>query len=46
MAVTLDVGLRICQLILEEVRELPVRSYGGPFNAQQPFLAVPQDRPR
>ncbi len=44
-SVVLDVGMRICQLILEEVREVPVRSYGGQFNAQQPFLAVPQDRP-
>jgi hypothetical protein len=36
--------MRICQLILEEVREVPVRSYGGQFNAQKPFLAVPQER--
>jgi dCTP deaminase len=44
-SVILDVGMRICQLILEEVREVPVRSYGGQFNAQKPFLSVPQDRP-
>jgi dCTP deaminase len=44
-SVILDVGMRICQLILEEVREVPVKSYGGQFNAQKPFLAVPQDRP-
>ena len=44
-SVILDVGMRICQLILEEVREVPVRSYGGQFIAQRPFLAVPQDRP-
>jgi dCTP deaminase len=44
-SVILDVGMRICQLILEEVREVPVRSYGGQFNTQRPFLAVVQDRP-
>jgi dCTP deaminase len=44
-SVVLDVGMRICQLILEEVREVPVKSYGGQFNAQKPFLAVPQERP-
>jgi dCTP deaminase len=44
-SVILDVGMRICQLILEEVREVPIRAYGGQFNAQKPFLAVPQDRP-
>lgn len=44
-SVILDVGMRICQLILEEVREVPVRSYRGQFNVQKPFLAVPQDRP-
>jgi dCTP deaminase len=44
-SVILDVGMRICQLILEEVREVPVKSYGGQFNAQKPFLAIPQDRP-
>ena len=44
-SVILDVGMRICQLILEEVREVPVRSYAGQFNAQQPFFAVPQGRP-
>jgi dCTP deaminase len=43
-SVILDVGMRICQLILEEVREVPVRSYGGQFNAQKPFLAVPQEK--
>ncbi len=44
-SVILDVGMRICQLILEEVREVPVQSYTGQFNAQRPFLAVPQGRP-
>ena len=43
-SVILDVGMRICQLILEEVREVPVRSYGGQFNAQKPFLAIPENR--
>jgi len=40
--VILDTGMRICQLILEEVREVPVKSYSGQFNAQQPFFTVPQ----
>jgi dCTP deaminase len=44
-SVVLDVGMRICQLILEEVREVPVKAYGGQFNAQKPFLALPHDRP-
>ena len=44
-SVVLDVGMRICRLILEELRGVPVRSYGGQFITQRPFLAVPQDRP-
>ena len=40
-SVVLDVGMRICQLILEEVREAPVRPYAGQFNAQKPFLTIP-----
>jgi dCTP deaminase len=44
-SIILDVGMRICQPILEEVREVPVRSYGGQFNARKPFIAVPEDRP-
>ena len=44
-SVILDVGMRICQLILEEVREVPVKAYRGQFNAQKPFLTVPQARP-
>jgi dCTP deaminase len=43
--VILDVGMRICQLILEEVREVPVHSYAGQFNAQKPFFTSPQTRP-
>ena len=39
--VILDVGMRICQLILEEVREVPVQSYIGQFNAQKPFFTSP-----
>ena len=35
--VVLDVGMPICQLILEEVREVPVRGYLGRFSAQQSF---------
>lgn len=43
-SVILDTGMRICQLILEEVREVPVKSYSGQFNSQQPFLTVPEAR--
>jgi dCTP deaminase len=41
-SVILDVGMRICQLILEEVREVPVKSYGqgGQFNQQKPFATI------
>jgi dCTP deaminase len=35
--VVLDVGMPICQLILEEVREVPTRGYQGRFSAQQSF---------
>jgi dCTP deaminase len=41
-SVILDVGMRICQLILEEVREVPVKSYAGQFNAQKPFATTPK----
>ena len=37
-SVILDVGMPICQLILEEVREIPSISYAGRFNRQAPFL--------
>jgi dCTP deaminase len=35
--VVLDIGMPICQLILEEVREVPTRGYHGRFNAQSTF---------
>jgi dCTP deaminase len=35
--VVLDVGMPICQLILEEVREVPTRGYHGQFSDQQGF---------
>ena len=35
--IVLDVGMPICQLILEEVREVPTKGYQGRFNAQQTF---------
>jgi dCTP deaminase len=35
--IVLDVGMRICQLILEEVREVPSNGYQGRFSAQQSF---------
>ena len=36
-SVVLDVGMSICQLILEEVREVPGTGYAGRFNRQAPF---------
>ena len=36
-SVILDVGMPICQLILEEVREVPSTSYTGRFSRQAPF---------
>jgi dCTP deaminase len=35
--IVLDVGMPICQLILEEVREVPTKGYQGRFSAQQTF---------
>ena len=35
--VVLDIGMPICQLILEEVREVPARGYGGRFSTQANF---------
>jgi dCTP deaminase len=35
--VVLDIGMPICQLILEEVREVPTRGYQGRFSAQRAF---------
>ena len=39
MPVKLEMGMPICQLILEEVRECPEKSYRGKFLAQQVFDA-------
>jgi dCTP deaminase len=36
-AVVLDVGMPICQLILEEVREVPRKGYQGRFSQQTAF---------
>ena len=36
-SVILDVEMPICQLILEEVREIPSTSYAGRFSRQAPF---------
>jgi len=35
--VVLDIGMPICQLILEEVREVPTRGYQGRFSGQRTF---------
>lgn len=43
--VVLDVGMPICQLILEEVREVPTRCYQGRFSAQRSFTVGPPHRP-
>jgi hypothetical protein len=37
LIVVLDIGLPICRLILEEVREVPVKGYKGRFHDQGPF---------
>jgi dCTP deaminase len=34
LPIELIAGMRICQLILEEVREVPTTGYGGQFNQQ------------
>lgn len=39
--VVLDIGQAICQLILEEVREVPDRGYTGRFGDQTPFAMPP-----
>jgi dCTP deaminase len=39
--IRLKAGMRICQLILEEVREVPTMSYQGQFGGQQQFT-VPE----
>jgi dCTP deaminase len=35
--IVLDVGMPICQLIFEEVREVPLKGYQGRFSDQQGF---------
>lgn len=37
MLIVLDAGMPICQLILEEVREAPLKGYKGRFNDQAAF---------
>jgi dCTP deaminase len=39
--VVLDVGMPICQLIFEEVREMPQVGYRGQFSEQRAFTAPP-----
>ncbi len=36
LPIELRAGMRICQVILEEVREMPTTGYGGQFNRQGP----------
>jgi len=42
LPVVLVKGMRICQLIIEEVREVPKAGYGGDFNLQGPSPKPPQ----
>lgn len=44
-SVILDSGMRICQLVLEEVREVPIVPYDGQFNKQKPFASSPTEEP-
>ena len=39
--IVLDVGMPICQLIFEEVREVPLKGYQGRFSDQQSFESSP-----
>jgi dCTP deaminase len=39
--IVLDVGMPICQLIFEEVREVPQKGYRGRFSDQQGFSPSP-----
>ncbi len=39
--VVLDIGMPICQLILEEVREVPTKGYQGRFSDQRTFTMGP-----
>jgi dCTP deaminase len=38
LPIVLVQGMRVCQLVLEEVREVPSAGYGGRFNLQGPPL--------
>jgi dCTP deaminase len=38
--INLKGGMRICQLIFEEVREVPTTGYQGQFQGQQPFTSA------
>ncbi len=40
LTVLLDVGMPICQLILEEVREVPAKGYAGQFSSQKSFTEL------
>ncbi len=40
--VVLDIGMPICQLILEEVREVPNKGYANRFSTQGHFTADPE----
>jgi dCTP deaminase len=44
LPIVLDVGMAICQLILEEVREVPAKGYQGQFRTQPEFV-VPEPPP-
>lgn len=43
-SIRLDEGMRICQLIFEEVREVPTTGYTGGFNRQQAFTVPGKKR--
>jgi hypothetical protein len=43
--VKLAVGMRICQMIFEEVHEVPRAGYRGQFNRQKAFTVPVQDQP-
>jgi deoxycytidine triphosphate deaminase len=44
LTVTLDLGMPICQLIFEEVRETPEKGYIGKFTDQVQFTATARDQ--
>lgn len=41
LPIVLDIGMAVCQLILEEVRETPSSGYRGQFRAQEHFSQQP-----